>query len=94
MNLEPPILVAIEHDDYAAKYVGCTADGKQFFVTTPFVPALGDQAGREFIAVYLFDAVGKILEAGIDDLGPRADLHEEEAKHQLEKCVKELGPIV
>jgi len=49
----PPDLVAIEPDDYHAEYVGRTADGRQFFLTTPFDPALADE-GAEFIALYLF----------------------------------------
>ena len=28
--------------------------------------------GREFLAVYLFDASGKLLDARIDNLGPRS----------------------
>ena len=48
--MSAPEKIAIAHDDYHAEHVGRTRDGRQFFVTTPFVPH-----GREFIAVYLFD---------------------------------------
>ncbi len=34
MDEGPPELIAIEHDDYAAKYVGRTGDGGQFILTT------------------------------------------------------------
>lgn len=66
-----PELLWITHDDYHAKHIGSTPDNRQFFLTTPFVPAIGEDPGREFIAVYFFDAKGKFLEAKIDDLGVR-----------------------
>jgi hypothetical protein len=31
--------VALNHYDYDAGFVGRTKDGRQFFLTTPFVPA-------------------------------------------------------
>jgi hypothetical protein len=46
MPSEPPTLIAIDHDDYHADRVGTTEDGMQFFVTMPFIAALGDEAGR------------------------------------------------
>ena len=46
MGKGPPKLVAVGHDDYHAEYVGRTRDGRQFFLTTPFVPG-----EREFIAL-------------------------------------------
>lgn len=69
-----PDLIAIEHDDYHAEHVGQTADGKQFFLTTPFVPSStggggGGGGGGEYIALYLFDTAGNLLEARIDELG-------------------------
>jgi len=80
MSKSKPHLIAIDHDDYHASHVGHTADGGQFFLTTPFVPAIGGSAGREFVAVYLFDAQGRFLEARIDDLGTRAELDLERAQ--------------
>jgi hypothetical protein len=60
---ERPTRIAIDHDDHHARHVGHTADGRQFFLTTPFVP--GD---RDFIALYLFDRDGRFLSAKIDDV--------------------------
>ena len=61
-----PELIVIEHDDYHAEYVGTTADGRQFFLTEPFVPG-----GEEFLALYLFDGQGQLVEAIIESFGLR-----------------------
>ena len=34
---KPPTLIAINHDDYHAEHVGRMSDGRQFFLTMPFV---------------------------------------------------------
>ncbi len=94
MSEGPPDRVAINHDDHHAKYVGRASDGRRFFLTTPFVPADGIRDGGEFVALYLFDAAGKLLEAHIDDLGPRATLNEEESLRVQERRLRELGDIV
>lgn len=65
----------------------------QFFVTTPFIAARRDEAGREFLAVFLFDSSGKFSEARIDDLGPRSALNREEATRLLDKRIAELGSV-
>ena len=44
---EAPPLIAIDPDDYQAESVGHLADGRQFFLTTPYVPV-----GDEFVALY------------------------------------------
>jgi hypothetical protein len=93
MPSHPPTLIAIDHDDYYADRVGSTEDGTQFFVTTPFIPAREDEAGREFLAVFLFDSDGEFSEARIDDLGPRSALNREEPQRLLDKRIAELGPI-
>ena len=64
--------MAIEHDEHYAEHVGRTGDGRQFFLTTPFEPAIGGQKGSEFVALYLFDGGGKLLEAKIDDFESKA----------------------
>lgn len=81
MSDGPPALVAIDCDDCHAKHVGHTAGGRQFFLTTPFEPVVGEREGAEFIALYLFDASGKLMEAKIDELGaPRHPRRDEGAR--------------
>lgn len=93
MNQSAPTLIAIEHDDYHAEFVGHTSDGRQFFLTTPFIPAIGGNPGCEFLAIYLFDAKGNFLEAHIDNLGPRTTLDRENARRLLRDRLAEVGPI-
>ena len=91
-----PDLIAIEHDDHHAEHVGQTADGKQFFLTTPFVPSStggGGGGGGEYIALYLFDTAGNLLEARIDELGQRATLDRAERRRLYEARLLELGEV-
>jgi len=88
-----PALIAIDHDDYHAEHVGRLADGRQFFLTTPFAGALQGAAGNEFVALYLFDAAGALLEARIDEFGPRAGMDREARKRVYEQRLAELGEI-
>ncbi|WP_309114289.1 hypothetical protein [Saccharothrix sp.] len=88
-----PDLVAIDHDDYHAEHVGRTADGRQFFLTTPFEPATADDPGNEFVALFLFDAAGRLLEARIDELGPRATLDAKHRRDRYEARLRELGEV-
>jgi hypothetical protein len=88
---QPPKLIAIDPDDHYADRVGHTRDGLQVFVTTPFIPSHGNEAGREFLAAFIFDGAGKLLEALIDDLGPRATVDSDDARRLLEKRMSELG---
>lgn len=91
--MSKPDLIAIEHDDYHAKYIGRLPDGRQFFLTTPFVPAIGGSAGREFVALFLFDEHGRFLEARIDDLGTRAELDQHRASSVYEQRLADLGEV-
>ncbi|MDR3458505.1 MAG: hypothetical protein P4N60_13725 [Verrucomicrobiae bacterium] len=91
--MSKPDLIAIEHDEYHAKHLGQLSDGRQFFLTTPFVPAIGGKAGREFLALFLFDEDGKFLEARIDDLGTRADLDQKRASSIYEQRLAGLGEV-
>ena len=95
MAKRPPKFVAIEPDDYSARYVGRTRDGRQFFLTTPFVAAHPDGAhpGREFLALYLFDEAGALLSATIDDLGPRASLDEPARCARRDELLASLGEV-
>lgn len=89
----PPKTVALANDDYSAKYVGRTADGRQFFLTNPFVPAIGGNPGREFLALYLFDKDGALLDAQIQDLGIRAKLDEDAARARQTALLESLGTV-
>ena len=74
MEHGPPDLIAIDHDDYHAKHIGRTAGGQQFFLTTPFEPQIGGHPGNEFVALFVFDEGGVLIEAKIDAFGQRATL--------------------
>lgn len=89
----PPRVVALDHDNYAAKHVGHTKDGRQFFLTTPFVPAIGKEPGREFIALYVFDKAGNLQSAVIDDLGPRATMDEAARLARRDELLASLGEV-
>ncbi len=92
MAKRPPKVVALDPDDYAARHVGRTADGRQFFLTEPFIPALGGP-GREFLALYLFDTAGALLEARIEDLGTRDQLDKEAARARRRELLASLGEV-
>lgn len=89
----PPKKVSLDHDDYSAKYVGHTKDGRQFFLTTPFVPAIENEPGRVFIALYLFDQAGNLQSALIDDLGPRATMDEVARVARRDELLASLGEV-
>ena len=93
MAKSPPKLVALDHDDYSARDVGLTEDGRQFFLTTPFVPAINGNPGREFLALYLFDKDGGLLEARIEDLGTRATLDENQGRATRDRMLASLGQV-
>ncbi|MEH0935995.1 hypothetical protein [Micromonospora psammae] len=90
MHHDPPALVAIDHDDYMAEHVGHLPDGRQFFLTTPFVS--GDD-GAEFVALYVFDRVGTLTDAMIDAFGPRASMDRAARTERYEGRLRELGPV-
>lgn len=92
MDNDHPELIAIEHDDYAAKYVGRTEDGRQFILTTPFEPAI-EGPGSEFLALYLFDDAGKLLDAKIENLGPRTTMDEDRRVQLRDQWLSELGEV-
>ena len=91
----PPDLVAINCDDYHAKHVGRSSDGRQFFLTTPFEPAsaIGASDGGEFVALYLFDSTGALLDAKIDAFGPRATVDQNELQRVYKERLQELGDV-
>ena len=66
-----PKSITLDHDDCHAEYVAANEDGRQFFLTTPFIAAStpGCEQGRKLLALYLFDRSGARLSASIDDFG-------------------------
>lgn len=88
-----PDTFPISHDEHHAKHIGRTADGRQFFLTTPFEPALGDSPGAEFVALFVFDASGSLLDAQIDSLGPRAAVDKNAASKRYEARLASLGEV-
>jgi hypothetical protein len=72
-----------------------TRDGRQFFLTTPFVPAgcAGHLLGREFIALYVFDNAGNLQSATVDDLGPRSTMDEAAREARRDGLLASLGEI-
>lgn len=93
MSNEPPLIIAINHDRFHARHVGRTQDGRQFFLTTPFIPAGPNKLGSEFIALYIFDKAGNLLEAQIDNFGPRSSLNDGEAQKVHDSRLGELGKV-
>lgn len=93
MSLKLPKLIAIDHDDYHAEFVGKTADGKQFFLTEPFDSETPTKPGNEFVALYLFDKEGNLLEALIDEFGPRDKMDRNARDALCQKRLADLGEI-
>lgn len=88
-----PETFPINHDDYHAKHIGRIADGRQFFLTQPFVAAIGQETGGEYIALFTFDTNGRLLDAAIDDLGPRATLDRDVAAMLYQQRLESLGDV-
>lgn len=95
MYAQPPSVIAIAPDDYHAKHVGHTADGRQFFLTTPFTPPGPSPSylGAEFVALYLFDAQGALLEARIDSFGPLVTMDYEARNAAYDRHLESLGTV-
>lgn len=90
---EAPKLLSIEPDGHRARDVGRTADGLQFFLTNPFLPATGGSEGREFLALYLFDPAGQLHEARIEDLGTRAEIGPTKYRRLFAERLADIGPV-
>lgn len=88
-----PKTVTLAHDAYAARFVGRTADGGQFFLTTPFVPAMNGDPGREFLALYRFDGDGALVDAQIEDLGVRSGVDIAAARARQTTLLAALGDV-
>lgn len=87
-----PRRIKIVPDVHHTEHVGKTADGRQFWITTPFEAAI-DGPGREYLAVFLWNADGSFREARIVDLGPRAQLKQSVYVQQFKAELKRLGEI-
>ncbi|MGV3724322.1 MAG: hypothetical protein ACO1SX_25790 [Actinomycetota bacterium] len=88
-----PKVITIVPDDYYTRDVGRTPGGSRFFLTTPFVPKMGKNPGREFLALYLFDATGRLESARIEDLGTRSGLDQDAARELRAQWLAELGHV-
>ena len=93
MAKRPPELVALDHDNHSAEYVGRTEEDRQFFLTRPFVPAVGDEPGREYVALYLFEPAGRLTEARIEDMGTRGGMDEGRAEAVRDEMLASLGNV-
>jgi hypothetical protein len=93
MPTYPPKTIAIDHDDYHAEHVGRTSDGRQFFLTNPFEPATRGHEGGEFVALYLFNKQGVLVDAQIDSFGPRGSFDINAQRTLYEKRLQELGKV-
>jgi hypothetical protein len=88
-----PQRIAINHDDYRAQHIGRFPDGRQFFLTTPFDPERGFWPGLEFVALYIFSADGALLEAKIENCGPRPLVANDKRDAVYDRFLAELGDV-
>ena len=91
-DYEVPDLIAINHDEYHARLVGITSDGRQFIITCPFVPAT-NCPGSEYLALYLFSKSGDLIDSKIHDFGPRSTLDDVARDSMRQKWLNELGKV-
>jgi hypothetical protein len=88
-----PNRIAINNDDYHAEHVGRTADGRPFILTTPFEPTVAGREVNEFVALYVFDGDGKLLEAKIESFGLRDALDDLKRREVHDRWLHELGEV-
>jgi len=93
VQYEYPERIAINHDDYHAEYVGWTRDGRQFFLTTPFEWPTDGHPGCEYVALFLFDLDGALVEHIVNTLGPRQDVDRDQARALIEQRLTDLGEV-
>jgi hypothetical protein len=90
-----PELIAIDQDDYHAELVGTTASGQQFFITNLFRPASADSPRQEYLAVFLFNEDGDLVDSKVD-IFPPGNLSPDELERfeQLQELrLSELGEV-
>lgn len=88
-----PEKIAINHDDYHAQHIGTTKKGEQFFLATPFEPAMGSSPGNEYIALFLFDSEGNLLNSQIEQFGSRGTYDEKKRTKRYMSILKDLGKV-
>ncbi|MFI7543734.1 hypothetical protein [Actinoplanes sp. NPDC049599] len=87
-----PTRLAINHDAFDAKHVGHTADGRQFFLTTPFDVGTQEAGSRFFVALYLFDGSGRFLRADINAFTEKPD-ESAALEATYDRRLQELGAV-
>jgi hypothetical protein len=88
-----PTLISIDHDEYHASDLGWTSDGRQFFLTTPFIPKSDTEEGCEFAAMYVFDKDGRLIDYKIESFGPRATYDRKKRDSRLQEWFTSLGDV-
>ena len=83
---EIPDRILVVPDDWSVEYAGTLADGRLFFLTTPFEPGVA-----EYLAVFYWNADGSYDSMVVDDLGSRDDLTQEEGEAALQSRLASLG---
>ncbi|MEM9348265.1 MAG: hypothetical protein AAGB26_16780 [Planctomycetota bacterium] len=88
-----PELIAIEPDEYHASHCGVTSEGKQYFLTTLFEHAIEGKEGCEYVALFLFDQEGNIIESKtvIESFGPRITVNDLEVSLRIKALLISLG---
>ena len=88
-----PEYFAIDPDDYHARYTGWTKDGRQIFLTEPFVPAIGGKEGAEFIALFIFDDEGNLIQDAIASLGSRSSINRAHKDKHMSDLLDGVGEL-
>lgn len=88
-----PGTIALDPDDYHARYVGWTSDRHQVFVTNVFVPAKGNAPVRHHFVRFVFDQSGVLVDMTVETFGPENEFLSEEITARLEELFDEFGPM-
>ena len=93
MKSVKPKKIAIKHDDYLAEHVGKTLDGRQFFLTRPFKRDENEERPCDYIALYLFDLDGNLVDSIIDRIGVRGSYNQREYEKLYQSRLNDLGKV-
>ena len=58
-----------------------------------FEPAIGGSPGNEYVALFLFNEAGKLVEAKIEEFGSRATMDLEKRRALWDRWLRELGEV-